>query len=185
MTLEQQLEQLAKAGLTPNSGVSIDDFLYSLKRDDYEKEPFDLVLFVLGIEIEREPWGRRFSDRAWNLDMECVEDGSAYVEIVKNLCTVAGAPGVLSDVRAEVDLSRTTGSLSYRVAGKEVNRVVKVDNDWADPDTIAAIMGDIERAVPGGAFYAKDNGQASIWFYLTPEHAKQLKALGADIERGP
>ncbi len=185
MTLEKQLEELAKLALPLNEGVSVDDFLASFDRGQYEKAPFDLVMFAIGTEIEREPWGRRFSDRAWYLDMECIEDGSAYEKIVKNISMVAGAPGVLSDPKAEVDLSAPTGTLSYRVSGKVVNHTVTVNDDWADPKAIAAIMRDIEKAVPAGAFYGKDNGQGSTWFFLTPDQASRLKALGADISRGP
>ena len=53
MTLEQQLEKLAEFGIKLDEGITIDDLLYSFNRQDYEKQPFDLLLFVLGIEVEQ------------------------------------------------------------------------------------------------------------------------------------
>ncbi len=52
---------------------------------------------------------------------------------------------------------------------------VTVDNDWADPETLAKIMSDIER--DGFRFYGKDNGQATIWYYLDFDTAQKLNAL--------
>jgi len=57
MRLEEQLAKLADLGLKLDDGITVDDLLYSFGREDYEKRPFDLILFVLGIEVEREPWG--------------------------------------------------------------------------------------------------------------------------------
>ncbi len=83
MTLEEQLRQLSDLGLPLNPGVTVDDFLISIAREDYEAKPFGLVLFAYGIEIEQEPWGRYFSDFAWNFDVEAIEGDGSYVEIVE------------------------------------------------------------------------------------------------------
>jgi hypothetical protein len=45
--LEQQLAKLAELGLKLNDGVTVDDLIYSWKREAYEERPFDLILFVL------------------------------------------------------------------------------------------------------------------------------------------
>ena len=59
MTLEEQIKELSALGLNLNDGVTVDDLLYSFDRNEYESEPFELILFVLGIEVERAPWGVR------------------------------------------------------------------------------------------------------------------------------
>jgi hypothetical protein len=68
LKLEDQLAQLATIGLALNPGITVDDVLYSFDRKEYEKRPFDLVLFIFGAEVEREPWGRPFCSRVWNFD---------------------------------------------------------------------------------------------------------------------
>ena len=104
MTLEQQLQTLAEIGIQLNEAITIDDLLYSWGREESEKNPFDLVLFMLGSEVEREPGGRRICDQAWNFDLERIEDDGAYVEIIENLCRVAGMPGLTTDLEDSVDL---------------------------------------------------------------------------------
>jgi hypothetical protein len=175
MTLEQQLDALTELGLHLNDGVTLDDLLYSWKREDYEKDPFDLLLFMLGCEVEREPWGRYVCDKAWNFDTECIEDTGAYVIIVQNLCRIAGMPNLITHIQDFVDIENETAWLKYTLEGQERFYKVEVCSDWADPETVGAVMEDIER--DGKRFYAKDNGQAAIWFYLDKSTADQLNVL--------
>ena len=175
MTLEQQLETLAELGLELNDGITVDDLLYSWDRDEYENEPFDTILFMLGSEVEREPWGRNICDKAWNFDVECIEGNGSYVAIVKNLCRVSGTPELITDIEDSVDIENGNAWLKYTIDGKQRYYTVVVDNDWADPETVGAVMDDIER--DGKRFYAKDNGQASIWFYLDESTADRLNQL--------
>lgn len=175
VTLEEQLATLDELGLKLNEGVTIDDLLHSWDLEEYEKQPYDLVLFALGSEVERAPWGRPVCDRVWNLDAECIEGPGDYVTIVENLCRVAAAPNLITDIEDSVDLEAETAWLKYTVDGQQRNYEIPVDNDQADPNTVAAIMSDIAR--DGKHFYSKDNGQSSIWFYLDPGTATKLNEL--------
>lgn len=130
---------------------------------------------MLGSEVEREPWGQYACDRAWNVDVECIEDTGSYVTIVKNLCRVAGMPDLISDLEDFVDIETKTAWLKYTINGKQRHFTIPVANDWADPETVRAIMRDIERN--GHRFYGKDNGQISVWFYLDKPTADQLNPL--------
>lgn len=175
MTLEQQLATLSELGLKLNDGITVDDLLYSWDREEYENESFDTILFMLGSEVEREPWGRNVCDHAWNFDVECIEGDGSYVTIVQNLCRVAGAPDLITDLDDSVDIENGTAWLKYTIDGKQRHYTVAVDNDWADPATVGAVMEDIER--DGMRFYGKANGQASIWFYLDNGTADKLNQL--------
>ena len=181
MTLEQQLQTLAEIGIQLNEAITIDDLLYSWGREEYEKNPFDLVLFMLGSEVEREPWGRRICDQAWNFDLERIEDDGAYVEIIENLCRVAGMPGLITDLEDSVDLENGEAWVRYTMDGQQRHHTVAVNNDWADTDTVSAVMEAIER--DGKRFYAKDNGQAAIWFYLDADTAAKLNQLTGNALR--
>jgi hypothetical protein len=175
MTLEQQLAKLAELGLKLDDGVTIDDILYSFDRKDFEEQPFDLILFVLGIEVERAPWGRSVCSRVWNFDTECITSTGDYVRIVKRLCQVAGQPDRLEDVSDFVDIEAGEAWLKYKVDGTERNWSVEVNDDWADTLTVNYVMDDIER--DGRRFYFKDNGQAMVLFYLDAGTAAQLNQL--------
>ena len=175
MKLEQQLAKLAEFGFNLDDGITIDDVLYSFGRDDFEQRPFDLILFVLGVEVEREPWGRSFCSRVWNFDTECINATGDYVHIVKRLCEVAGRPDCLKDVSDFVDLDAGKAWLKYNVNGTQRNWPVEVNDDWADMMTVNYVMDDIQR--DGGRFYFKDNGQAMILYYLDARAAAELNRL--------
>ncbi len=175
MQLEQQLQILEEFGFTLEPGVTIDHILYSFNREDYEEEPFDLILFTLGIEIEKEPWGRRYSKRIWNFDTECIWQTGDYAKIAQNLSDVAGKPHALQGITDFVDLNGKTGWLSYKVGDVQRCWQVKIDDDWADPMVTNYVMSDLETSE--GRFYGRDNGQASILCYLTKKDAERLNVL--------
>ncbi len=175
MTLEEQLEKLAACGIRLNDGVTVDDLLYSFQREAYEENPFDLVLFILGAEVEREPWGRPVCSRVWAFDAECIEETGDYVRIVKRLCEVAGQPDLMTDVSDSVDLDTGEAWLKYTIDGRHRDWPVEVDNDWADMMTLSYVMDDIER--DGCRFYSKDNGQGMILYYLDAATADEINKL--------
>ena len=177
-TLEEQLAKLAELGLKLDKGISIDDLLYSAKRKEYEEQPFDLILFVFGSEVERAPWGRPFCSRVWNFDPECITATGDYVSIVKRLCQVAGRPGCLKQVRDFVNIRAGKAWLRYKVDGTQRNLRMEVNDDWADVETLMRVMADIER--DGHRFYFVDNGQSMILFYLDAEKAAELNRLSND-----
>lgn len=173
--LEIQLEKLAACGIRLDDGVTVDDLLYSFSRDSIESEPFDLLLVMLGAEVEREPWGRPFCSRVWNFDTECIYQTGDYVRIVKRLCEVAGMPDLITDVTDFVDLQAGKAWLKYSVDGNDRDWPIEVNDDWADTLTLSYVMDDIER--DGFRFYSKDNGQAMVLCYLDTATAAEINKL--------
>lgn len=175
MKLEQQLATLAEMGIALAPGVTIEDVVYSFPREDYEAKPFDLILFTLGAEVEREPWGRPFCERVWNFDTECITGTGSYVAIARRLCRVAGRPDAFRDVRDHVDLDSGEAWIEYTVDGKPRRWDIEVQDDWADTMVTAYMMNDLER--DGHKFRARDNGQAMVLYYLDDGAARRLSEL--------
>lgn len=178
MTLEEQLAALEAIGIKLNEDATVDDLLYSFDRSEYEKQPFDALLFILGSEIERRPWGRYFSSVAWNFDAECIVEDGDYVRIVKRLAELAGRSGELTVVADSVDLDRGVATLQYTLDGTTQSLTPTVNDDWADADVVNIILADLERG--GRYFYGIDNGQATILYYLDEATASELRALTTD-----
>ncbi len=175
LKLETQLAKLAELGLVLNLGITIDDLLYSLDRQSFEDEPFECLLFSLGIEVEREPWGRRICNSVWNFDTECIVSTGDYVEIVRNLCGLTGEPDYLTDIVDYINIEGGECWLEYNIGDKRQHWTIEPNDDWADMMAIAYVMEDLQR--DGKQFYTKDNGQAMILFYLDRETAVKLGDL--------
>lgn len=177
-TLEQQVADLANAGLHLNKGIAIDDLLHSFPREEFESAPYTTLLFMFGIEIEREPWGRYFSNVAWNFDYECIEGPGSYVAIVKELARITGRAEVVSNVSDNVDIDAPTATVTYTIGGRQKSIEAEINNDWADPEAVQTIARDVETAIGDGrTYWAADNGQAVILFFITPETAAKVNAL--------
>lgn len=73
MRLETQLNHLAKIGLALPPGMTVEDVLTFDSREVFEQVPIGLLLPVRGLESQGKPWGRRMCDRAWTLNIKCVD----------------------------------------------------------------------------------------------------------------
>lgn len=176
MTLEEQLKVLEKIGLSLDEGVTIKDMLYSFPEETFQENPFELVLFLFGSEIEREPWGRRFSNQVWSFDIECIHGPGSYVEILKELARLAGKESALRDLSDHIDFADGEGWLRYTLDGVTHTIAVEVDDDWADTFALAEVMEALEDE--GHRFVALENGnQGLIVLYLNEDQMERLIAL--------
>ncbi|MDH5655219.1 MAG: hypothetical protein OEZ34_04895 [Spirochaetia bacterium] len=177
MKIEEQIENLSQFGIALNDGITIDDLLYTAPREEYEKKPFDLLMFMLGAEVEREPWGRRFCNSVWNFDTECIYQTGEYSKIVRNLFLLAGKENKLTDVKDYFSMEENEAWVEYN--GTKVNIIV--EEDWADVIALTDIMEDISDQT--GSFYFIDNGQAMILLFLSSENAdKFIQLTGIKIK---
>lgn len=177
ITLEQQIDDLAGAGLKFNAGVGVEDLTTSFPRSHFEDDPYRLLIIMHGFEIEREPFGRPFSDQAWDFDLECIEGPGSYVRIVNELARLAG-PGLVKDVSDAVDMSAASGSFSYTIAGVRKTVPFEINNDWADFGAAETVMSDIvDAANDGRRFFGADNGQALTIFFIRDEVAARVNKL--------
>jgi hypothetical protein len=178
--LETQLDKLAELGLVLNPDVTIDDLLYSIERSELEGEPFERLLFLFGIEAEREPWGRRICNQVWNFDTECIITTGNYVNIVQHLCLLIGKPDYLTDLVDHIniddpDMAASECWLEYNIGDRRRHWQIEANDDWVDMMTITYVMEDLQH--DGKQFYSKDNGQAMILFYLDRATAEKLSDL--------
>lgn len=163
-------------------GRSIDELLTSWPRADYESDPYNLILFMYGSEVEAEPRGRAFCERGWNFDMECLSEAGDYVLAFKEILRTTGQPQLATQISDNFDLDAEVCEIKYTMSGRQRVLSARVDNDWADPQAVAAFVRDIEVTLDDGRhFWAADNGQASILFFLTDAEAAQVNALRRDI----
>jgi xanthosine utilization system XapX-like protein/plasmid maintenance system killer protein len=179
LELETQLAKLAELGLALNAGIEIEDLLYSLDRSKLEADPLMPLIGLLGVEVERAPWGRRICDRVWNFDTECINSTGDYVKIVQKLGLLTGTPDYLTEIVDEV--KEDAAWLEYTIEGRKQHWSIELNDDWADMIALSYVMEDLQR--DGKQFYSIDNGQAMILFYFDPETATKLGDLcNEDLE---
>jgi len=175
MKLEDQIEKLKTLGISLNKDVTIDDILYSFERHEYENRPFDLILFVFGIEIEREPWNRYFSKDVWNFDMKSITSTGAYVSIINKFCELSGNPNALTNITDMIDSQSQKAWVKYDFGEIRRKWEIEFNDKWADMLVTSYILNDLETSE--NSFYYKDNGDAMIIIYLDRKSANELNTL--------
>ncbi len=176
--LEAQIEALKDAGLQMEPGRSVSELLGSWPRADYENDPYNLILFMYGSEVEAEPWGRKFCQRGWNFDMECLSEAGDYARAFREIAGITGRPELVAELSDTFDLNAETCTITYTIKSRRTEIEARVDNDWADPAAVATFVRDLETAIADERhFWAADNGQSSILFFLTDGEAAKINAL--------
>jgi hypothetical protein len=179
--LKEQLSNLDTLKIRLRDGITKDDLLKSYKNDEYERDPYFLLLSVMGSVVEEEPWDKDISDQVFNLDYECIEDEDSYDRIVKNFATLAGLRQKLKAIKSHVDLENSIATLHYDLDGISRSIAPIVDDDWADE---ATIMKDIESITSNDRrFWYIDNGQATIYLFIDDETAAKLNKLRVSMAK--
>lgn len=182
VSLDAQIAAFSSVGLNMAAGRSKAELLETFGEDEFTSEPFVLLFFMYGSEVESEPWGRYFSDQVWNFDLEYITDDESYAEIIKRMAVISGTDHLLSDVDSKLDWDNQIVSVSYKIGAIERSLTSKFESDWADVDTIVQFMTDIITTTNDGReFWAADNGQAAVLVYVSKEEAAQLNALSEGL----
>ncbi len=145
--LEMQIEALKAAGLDMAPGRTMDELLTLWRREEYESDPYNLILFMYGSEVEEEPWGRFFCQRGWNFDFECLSEAGDYARAFREIVRITGQPQRVTDLSDNFDLAARTCEITYTIDGRPAAISARVDNDWADPAAVARFILDLEATI--------------------------------------
>jgi len=180
LSLETQLQTLADHGINLLPDRTVDEFLISFPREDYESSPFGLVLFVLGGEVESRPCGRHFSNDIYTFDAECIEDHGDYRSQVLQLCRIAGDDLPVEDISDTIDIDAGIARIELTLDGRTHEFEPHVDNDWFDPDVIFWLDALLAARGSTRRFFLHDTGdQNLVTICTTPDRVAALsKATG-------
>ena len=141
---EEQLEDLAACGIRLAPGVSPEALLVSSDREAFGRDPYRLLLCVMGGEAEDETQAGETghpSDDIWHFDTECIEDTGAYAAIARRMSTLARGELPLEEITDHVDVDGKQASLSFRLSGQPHRWEARVENDWVDPAILSRFAG--------------------------------------------
>jgi len=106
--------------------------LCSFGREDYENDPYALLLTVMGSEVEEPPPEGYVSDNIWYFDVECIYGDGSYVAIAQRMSVLASGALPLEDVQDRVGPENAAAWLSFRLDGRDYRWNAEVDGDWVD-----------------------------------------------------
>ena len=131
LPLEVQLSELAGAGIRLRPEFGVETLLESFPREEYEGNPYNLLMFRLGGTLERQPW-TPLSDDIWHFDTECIEGPGSYVRIAERVSAITMGSLTLREVRDEVDDRSRIARLSFTFDSERHHWELAVREDWVD-----------------------------------------------------
>ena len=148
---------LAKAGIVLNPRVRPESLLLAFTREQFEGDPYRLLLCVMGEEGEDAEYP---SDQIWHFDTECIEGDWSYIRIATRMATLAGDALPLEQIGDSVDLEAGTAWLSFALDGQTYRWDVEVNDDWVDSSVLSRFAQLLEARKVGRRFtYVDLKGQ--------------------------
>lgn len=186
VSFDEQLRVLADCGISLSENVAPEALLESYAREEYEKNPFQLLLSVMGGEAEVEsqagPTGYP-SDSIWHFDTECIEDHGSYAAIAERLAVLAQPALPIEDVEDYVDVENQEAWLSFKLDGQTENWVATVNDDWIDETIFSRFAALLQSRSEKRFTYIDLGGQDCLIGCATPAQREALmKATKLEVE---
>ena len=156
--LEEQLRTLADLGIRPKHGDFIKWICDEWGKEAVESDPYNLMLFSLGRERERNGSWEHLSDDIYCFDTECVENEDIYQTILERLAILSKGVFNIANVHSVVNHDEQKASVSFTYNGTDHQWNLKYDDDWFDSDVINRIN-----------HLLKENGSANYFCTCLPD----------------
>lgn len=184
LSLEEQLDVLRRCGISPLPEITIEHFLLSWDRQNYESDAYKLALVKLGGEIEEPPWGRWMSNNVWHFDTECIEGPGSYVRIAERMKDLSQGDLPITDITDHLDEMRDEDEqrwqgiarLEFSLDETRSRWDLRIDNDWVDASVMsrfAQLL--VERGTGRRYTYLDLGGQDCLIGCATPQQLEMLR----------
>lgn len=178
-TFEEQLQNLAACGIKLCPQFSPEVLWEEWEREDFEKEPYELLLIALGGDKEIGTWQwTPLSNDIWNFDTECIEDHGAYVEIAERMRDLANGDLPLQKITDYVDVDEEVAWLEFELNGKKYHWDLKIEDDWVDTEIFGKFIRLLEKRNSNKKYiYFDTGGQDCLIGCCTSEQLKKLREV--------
>jgi hypothetical protein len=175
MSLYAQLDQLARCGIVPMSGVGVSDLLSRNPERQYETDPFRLLLTVLGEESNDSP-GTPLSEQVWHLRVGCVAGPGDYTRIAQRMSLLAQEALPMTDISDEFDWAAGVVWLRFRLRGQPFDWPARIREHWIDPALFSRFVLLLEAQETLLRFtYLDLGGQDALLGCATPQQFAELR----------
>ena len=176
-SVRQQFETLTALGLQLRSGVTLEDVLAEHDDEEYEENPYGLLLTMLARTMGRdgEPDPDGLATNVGALDLEFVEDSDAYEVPIRYLAAATGRRERLTEVSSDIDFENEEGTVSYVINGQRRTWDLEVQAEWADPTVLRYALDDLVSPDAGVASF--NDSQTFGFVVVDPGQGKALQKL--------
>jgi len=133
ISLEKQVEELAKCGIRLKPEFTVDTLLNEFSRDRYEERSYIGAIIRMAGYSNEVP----LSNNLWYLDTECVEDTGSYAMIAERFRDLAQGELPIENIRDHVDHANGDAWVAFELHGETIEWHARVKDDWIDPEMLS------------------------------------------------
>ncbi|MFF2878408.1 hypothetical protein ACFVR2_19015 [Gottfriedia sp. NPDC057991] len=178
VSFHEQLFELQKIGIELNPILNKELILAEYSNEEFEKEPYLLLLIALGSELELNGNYINCSNEIWYLDTECIEDTGDYVLIAERIKDLSKNYLDLKNIKDFVDIENQVASISFTLDERDYCWKLEVNDDWIDEKIIVMFNDLLEIKNTDKRVYILDlGGQDCLVGIFSRAQVKQLNNL--------
>ncbi|ODG90994.1 MULTISPECIES: hypothetical protein [Bacillaceae] len=176
VSFSEQLCELQKIGIQLNPIINEELILAEYSEEEFEREPYLLLLIALGSELELNE--NYCSNEIWYLDTECIEDTGDYVRIAERIRDLSKNYLDFKNIKDNVDIENQEASISFTLDEKDYCWKLEVNDDWIDEQIIVQFNDLLEIKNTDKRVYILDlGGQDCLVGIYSKEQVKKLNNL--------
>ncbi|MCP3793085.1 MULTISPECIES: hypothetical protein [Paenibacillus] len=171
---EDQLNKLSELGIFMSADLKKELLLEEFSRNEYEEDPYNLLLLTLGGEVEVNGEFINVSEEIWYLDTECIEDHGDYARIIIRLENMTKLN--LNNITDYVDIQNDTAWVSFEYMNELIRWEMKVDDDWLDME-IFKKFNELIKTEQSMELYISILDQGCLMGYFNKEQVIEINKL--------
>ncbi|MCF2719597.1 hypothetical protein LWE69_21475 [Paenibacillus sp. UKAQ_18] len=171
---EDQLNKLSELGIFMSAESKKELLLEEFSRNEYEEDPYNLLLLTLGGEVEVNGEFINVSEEIWYLDTECIEDHGDYARIIIRLENMTKLN--LNNITDYVDIQNGTAWVSFEYMNELIRWEMKVDDDWLDME-IFKKFNELIKTEQSMKLYISILDQGCLMGYFNKEQVIEINKL--------
>jgi len=113
-----------------NSDIEAGALLDEFSEEEYENDPYQLLLISMGGEIHKNDEFFVVSDNIWHLDTECIEDHGDYVSVIERLKRMTTLE--IRNIQDFIDIEEEIAWVSFEYDNKTIRWDLEIHDDWLD-----------------------------------------------------
>ncbi|MBO3286244.1 hypothetical protein A7311_13305 [Paenibacillus polymyxa] len=171
---EDQLNKLSELGIFMSADLKKELLLEEFSRNEYEEDPYNLLLLTLGGEVEVNGEFINVSEEIWYLDTECIEDHGDYARIIIRLENMTKLN--LNNITDYVDIQNGTAWVSFEYINELIRWEMKVYDDWLDME-IFKKFNELIKTEQSMKLYISILDQGCLMGYFNKEQVIEINKL--------
>jgi hypothetical protein len=171
---ENQLNKLSELGIFMSADLKKELLLEEFSRNEYEEDPYNLLLLTLGGEVEVNGEFINVSEEIWYLDTECIEDHGDYARIIIRLENMTKLN--LNNITDYVDIQNGTAWVSFEYINELIRWEMKVYDDWLDME-IFKKFNELIKTEQSMKLYISILDQGCLMGYFNKEQVIEINKL--------